>query len=62
MFIYSLPTLSIGTGGTIAGTGKFLKDMDDSILVVLSDPEGSGLYNKVPNFVVDWVFALPNYE
>ena len=37
---------SSGTGGTIAGTGKYLKDMDDSVLVVLGDPEGSGLYNK----------------
>ncbi|KAL5528722.1 CYS12 [Sanghuangporus sanghuang] len=36
-----------GTGGTIAGTGKYLKDMDDNVLVVLSDPEGSGLYNKI---------------
>ncbi|EJD02637.1 PALP-domain-containing protein [Fomitiporia mediterranea MF3/22] len=36
-----------GTGGTIAGTGKFLKDMDDNVLIVLSDPDGSGLYNKV---------------
>jgi cysteine synthase len=37
----------LGTGGTIAGIGKYLKDMDESILVVLSDPEGSGLHNKV---------------
>ena len=36
-----------GTGGTIAGTGQFLKSMADDILVVLADPEGSGLYNKV---------------
>ncbi|KAL5507563.1 CYS12 [Sanghuangporus vaninii] len=36
-----------GTGGTIAGTGKYLKDMDGNVLVVLSDPEGSGLYNKI---------------
>lgn len=35
-----------GTGGTIAGSGKYLKDMNEHILVVLSDPEGSGLYNK----------------
>ena len=39
--------LSEGTGGTIAGTGQFLKSMADDILVVLADPEGSGLYNKV---------------
>lgn len=39
--------LSKGTGGTIAGTGQFLKSMADDILVVLADPEGSGLYNKV---------------
>ncbi|TFK54550.1 PALP-domain-containing protein [Heliocybe sulcata] len=36
-----------GTGGTIAGTGQFLKAMNDDILVVLADPEGSGLYNKI---------------
>ena len=39
--------LSEGTGGTIAGTGQYLKSMADDILVVLADPEGSGLYNKV---------------
>jgi hypothetical protein len=36
-----------GTGGTIAGTGQFLKSMADDILVALADPEGSGLHNKV---------------
>ncbi|OCH88640.1 PALP-domain-containing protein [Obba rivulosa] len=36
-----------GTGGTIAGIGRFLKTENEDILVVLSDPEGSGLYNKV---------------
>ncbi|KAF9023964.1 PALP-domain-containing protein [Hymenopellis radicata] len=36
-----------GTGGTIAGIGKFLKSMEEDVLVVLADPEGSGLYNKV---------------
>ncbi|KAF9227064.1 PALP-domain-containing protein [Gyrodon lividus] len=36
-----------GTGGTIAGTGQYIKSMDGSVKVVLSDPEGSGLYNKV---------------
>lgn len=38
---------ALGTGGTIAGTGKYLKDLNEKVLVVLSDPEGSGLHNKV---------------
>ncbi|KAI0694994.1 PALP-domain-containing protein [Cerioporus squamosus] len=36
-----------GTGGTIAGTGQYLKSKEKDIVVALSDPEGSGLYNKV---------------
>ncbi|KAJ8514188.1 hypothetical protein ONZ45_g8246 [Pleurotus djamor] len=41
-----------GTGGTIAGTGRYLKSMDEDLMVVLSDPEGSGLYNKVKHGVM----------
>ncbi|KAB5591253.1 Cysteine synthase A [Ceratobasidium theobromae] len=41
-----------GTGGTIAGVGKFLKSQDKDIKVVLSDPEGSGLYNKIKHGVM----------
>jgi len=37
----------LGTGGTIAGTGQYLKKYVPAARVVLSDPEGSGLYNKV---------------
>ena len=36
-----------GTGGTISGVGQFLKSVKRGIGVVLADPEGSGLYNKV---------------
>ncbi|KAG8980117.1 hypothetical protein FRB90_007821, partial [Tulasnella sp. 427] len=36
-----------GTGGTIAGTGAYLKSVKPSVKVVLADPQGSGLYNKV---------------
>jgi hypothetical protein len=36
-----------GTGDTITGTGQFLKSVADDILVVLADPEGSALYDKV---------------
>ena len=41
-----------GTGGTIAGVGRFLKSQDKDIQVVLSDPEGSGLYNKIKHGVM----------
>lgn len=36
-----------GTGGTIAGVGKFLKSMLPDVKIVLADPQGSGLYNRV---------------
>lgn len=36
-----------GTGGTIAGVSKYLKEQDGSIRVVLADPQGSGLANRV---------------
>jgi cysteine synthase len=44
---YLIVCRDTGTGGTIAGTGKFMKMMNDNVIVVLADPEGSGLYNKV---------------
>lgn len=36
-----------GTGGTIAGVSKFLKGKNSDIKVVLADPQGSGLANRV---------------
>ena len=45
--IYKRPYVTAGTGGTIAGTGQYLKTHVPDIQVVLSDPEGSGLFNKV---------------
>jgi cysteine synthase A len=36
-----------GTGGTIAGVSKALKDLNPSIQIVLADPQGSSLFNKV---------------
>lgn len=36
-----------GTGGTISGIATFLKKHVPEIKIVLSDPEGSGLYNKI---------------
>lgn len=36
-----------GTGGTIAGVGRFLKGVKEGVQIVLSDPQGSGLFHKV---------------
>ncbi|KAK4987957.1 Cysteine synthase 2 [Elasticomyces elasticus] len=36
-----------GTGGTISGVALFLKSRLDSVRIVLADPQGSGLFNRV---------------
>ncbi|KAL4786661.1 tryptophan synthase beta subunit-like PLP-dependent enzyme [Aspergillus varians] len=36
-----------GTGGTISGVALFLKPKIPNLTVVLADPQGSGLYNRV---------------
>lgn len=35
-----------GTGGTIAGVGRYLKSMKADVKIVLADPQGSGLFHK----------------
>jgi cysteine synthase A len=44
--------MSAGTGGTIGGTSRFLKERDANIRVVLADPFGSGLYQYVKTGVI----------
>lgn len=41
-----------GTGGTIAGVSRYLKEKDSSIKCFLIDPPGSGLFNKVTRGVM----------
>lgn len=41
-----------GTGGTISGVALFLKPRLPQCKIVLADPQGSGLYNKVMNGVM----------
>ena len=43
-----------GTGGTIAGVARYLKGEmgEDGVKIVLADPQGSGLYNKIKNGVM----------
>jgi len=38
-----------GTGGTLAGTGIYLKERNESVRVVLCDPMGSALYSQIKN-------------
>jgi len=43
--------MSSGTGGTIAGVGKYLKSRAAHVQIVLVDPPGSALYHKIQNGV-----------
>jgi cysteine synthase A len=38
---------STGTGGTLAGVARFLKEQNPNVRTVLADPHGSGLYQFV---------------
>ncbi len=40
-------TCAVGTGGTLAGVSRFLKEQREDIQIVLADPHGSALYNWV---------------
>lgn len=42
-------TCSTGTGGTLSGTARFLKEKNKNIKIVLADPPGSVLYNWFKN-------------
>ena len=38
-------TCAIGTGGTLAGIGMYLKSMNSDIKIAVSDPMGAAMYN-----------------
>jgi cysteine synthase len=40
-------TCSCGTGGTLAGVGRFLKARKPGVRIVLADPMGSGLFSWI---------------
>ena len=40
---------SIGTGGTLAGTGAFLREQCKKIKIVVADPKGASMYNYFKN-------------
>lgn len=35
---------AVGTGGTLAGTGKFLKEQNPAVTIGLADPDGAAMY------------------
>ena len=37
----------VGTGGTLSGVAEYLVPRLPNLLVVLADPQGSGLYNSI---------------
>ena len=39
--------VDVGTGGTISGISEYLLPLLPELLVVLADPQGSGLYNSI---------------
>ncbi|OAL38246.1 hypothetical protein AYO20_02305 [Fonsecaea nubica] len=45
-------TAGAGTGGTISGVATYLKEKLPGVQVVLADPLGSGLYNKIKHGVM----------
>jgi cysteine synthase A len=38
---------AVGTGGTLAGTARYLKERDPKVRIVLADPHGSALHSWV---------------
>jgi cysteine synthase A len=40
-------TCAVGTGGTLAGVSRYLKEQSKDVQIVLADPFGSALYNWV---------------
>ena len=40
---------AVGTGGTLAGTGKYLKEQNPDIAIGLADPDGAAMYDYFKN-------------
>jgi cysteine synthase A len=38
-------TCAIGTGGTLAGISKYLKQQNDKVMIAAADPEGAAMYS-----------------
>ncbi|HWL64949.1 MAG TPA: cystathionine beta-synthase [Actinomycetota bacterium] len=47
--------VSVGTGGTVTGAGRFLKEKNPDIVVVGADPEGSTFTGEVHPYLVEGI-------
>jgi cysteine synthase A len=47
-----------GTGGTLAGVSRYLKERDPSVRIYLVDPPGSSLHNKARDFAAITNFPI----
>lgn len=45
----------VGTGGTLSGAGRFLKEQNPKIQIVIGDPEGSIIAGKKPGHPSQWL-------
>lgn len=50
------------TGGTISGTGRFLKDMNPNIMVMLPDPVGSVFWDYWANRIAQKELKPKSYQ
>lgn len=46
-------TCAVGTGGTLAGVARYLKEQSDAVRIYLTDPLGSALFNWVKTGTAD---------
>merc|ERR1740139_1066573 len=50
------------TGGTISGTGRYLKSVDPSVKVILADPKGSVLWDYIVNNVPEKDLKVKSFQ
>jgi Cysteine synthase len=58
--------VGVGTGGTLSGAGRYLKEQNPALRVVLADPEGSALAGGEPgSYLLEGIggsIAPPNFD
>ncbi len=53
---------AVGTGGTLAGTGLYLKERNPEVVIGLADPLGAALHSYLEDATVDHSFQIPDEE